>query len=181
MIVGIVGKERAGKDEVAKVFKKNGYFRLAFADSLKKYCKSMFNITDEEMDDDNKDTPLKKLSLRSPREVLKEIGTATRSIYPNIWIDKTLSTLDTDYSYIITDVRFKNELEAVQALGAKIIRLERPDHLRVVVPESKDPNHFKRVEQDIVSMIKPDFVIVNDGTIEQLHAKVEEIIRVIGR
>jgi len=122
----------------------------------------------------------------TPRKLLQLLGTeAGRNIiHPNIWVNALMSkykcTDDTkraslgntlDYSncefpnWIITDLRFENELKAVKDRGGISIRVERPG-----LTES---NHLSETSLDLAIF---DFIINNDKDIEHLINEVKEIL-----
>lgn len=68
-------------------------------------------------------------------------------------------------AWIITDVRFPNEHEAIQGRGGMCIRIVRPDN---PYPQS---NHQSETALDDVELL----TIINDGNTEQLRIRVQEI------
>ena len=64
----------------------------------------------------------------SPREFLQKLGTefGREQLGENIWVDMLISSLDKEKSYIIPDVRFDNEAEAIRKAGGKVIKVIRP-------------------------------------------------------
>ena len=74
-----------------------------------------------------------------------------------------------DYpNWIITDMRFPNEMQAVKANGGITIRVVRPSDKEI--PLDLHPS------ETALDDAKFDYEIVNDGTIEDLKEKVEGII-----
>ena len=62
------------------------------------------------------------------REVMQYIGTDIfRKIYPNVWADSTIRRITAEGTAlaVVTDVRFPNEVKAIQDAGGKVIRLTR--------------------------------------------------------
>ena len=108
----------------------------------------------------------------TPRFLLQFIGTdlLRNQLHPEIWVN----SLFTDYqpnnliypSWCITDMRFLNEMEAVKKRKGITIRVNRN------LGESKD-QHESETELDNAEF---DYVINNDGTIEELIEKVREIL-----
>ena len=108
----------------------------------------------------------------TPRFLLQFIGTdlLRNQLHPEIWVN----SLFTDYqpnnliypSWCITDMRFLNEMEAVKKRNGITIRVNRN------LGESKD-QHESETELDNAEF---DYVINNDGTIEELIEKVREIL-----
>lgn len=114
----------------------------AFATALKELAIGLFGIdkdlvygTDEQKNQPTQykweDMPVKikgKSGLMSGREFIQYFGTELcRKIYPDIWTDRTMKDIQAEDSNlaVISDVRFENEVQAVQAAGGKVIRLTR--------------------------------------------------------
>lgn len=120
-IVGISGKAGSGKDYVGRYMRRYGFQNVAFAWPLKSECvKQKIGTFDECFD------------TKPPhvRRWLQEFGVGMRDADPRYWIDQLdtlLRVLESQgglTSFVITDMRFKNELEYVREMGGKLIRLE---------------------------------------------------------
>jgi len=70
---------------------------------------------------------------------------------------------------IFDDVRFPNEADMIRAYGGVIVRVLRPDH--DMPPEIK-------AHQSESMAFDADIEIVNDGTVEDLHAKMAALFPV---
>ena len=100
----------------------------------------------------------------SPRQAYQWFGTdlMRKNVSPNIWLDLALKG---DGSIVIPDVRFDNEAEAVRTAeplgGSLLIHVER---------EGVQGKVNAHVSEAGVIRKAGDVVLVNDGTLEQLHA-----------
>lgn len=104
------------------------------------------------------------------RELLQKLGTdAIRDkLHLNAWVNALFSDYQPSYDWIITDMRFGNELCAVKERGGITIRLTRN------VPASfKIANHISETALDHASF---DFVIENNGTVDDLILNVRDIM-----
>jgi hypothetical protein len=135
--------------------------------------------------------------LMSVREFLQKLGTEAMrdGLHTNVWVNAlfadynagyTISPLDVDNqapdNWIITDMRFPNEMEAVVERKGITIRITRP-----VESYPENPN-FNGDMQIAVKMAhshpsetalddsKFDYEIINNGSIEDLIEKVKEIL-----
>ena len=135
----------------------------------------------------------------TPRLLLQIIGTdcIRNKVHPNAWVN----ALFADYKYeihrsevptraagfidqhvypnwIITDMRFPNELEAIKSRGGITIRVNRP-YTTVVggngIPATFSQNQFHPSETSLDSATF-DFVISNDKDIEHLINEVRKIL-----
>jgi hypothetical protein len=116
----------------------------SFADKLKEFCVDVLGLTKEQCygsdDDKNSLTHMKwedmptwtnqsyDYGLMKAREVLQYFGTSIcRKMYPNVWIDATIRQIQKDnWDFaLIADCRFRNEAEAIQKVGGKVIGFTR--------------------------------------------------------
>ena len=149
------------------------YVEVAFADCLKYVIALIFNIDEPKLlwDQLFKETPNslnltdKEGHVYSYRELLQLIGTEVcRTINPDIWIKALFNTLSDDGKYIISDVRFMNELKYCKENNAITIRINR---------NVKQLNHQSETELDNCNDF--DYIIDNNGTIEDLVDKVLQL------
>ena len=113
----------------------------SFADPLKIIAMQLFGLTEDQCfgADSDKNTPInikweelpnafKKTGFMTAREFLQYFGTdVCRKIKSTIWTDSCLKRIQQDDSElaIVPDVRFPNEIEAIQGAGGKVIKLTR--------------------------------------------------------
>ena len=113
----------------------------AFAKKLKEFSIDLFNLDPNLVFGSDKDkntktdllwkdmpTDTKKKGKMSIREVLQYVGTDLfRKISNNIWVDNCLSQIAKDSPEIalISDVRFENEVKAIQKAGGYVVGLTR--------------------------------------------------------
>jgi len=130
-----------------------------------------------------------KLVKLTPRKLMQLLGTECGRyvIHPNIWINATfadykpqhvrdvkyqglfIENLTTMPNWIISDVRFPNEAKSIKDRGGVLIRIIRP------LTDSKIiSNHESENALDYYN--DWDYVINNDGSIEDLYHKVEIVL-----
>jgi hypothetical protein len=111
------------------------------------------------------------------REVLEEVGTGMmRRANPNVWVDRLLEWLDGDEPEfaVVDDMRFPNELKAVQNWGGKIIRLTR------VTEKAAANRHWSNEALDPPSFPSTSFDSIVDNhrlTLDQTLAEVDRLVR----
>ena len=140
MIVGLTGRAGSGKDSVGEYLRKEyGAALLSFAAPLKAMVREMFDLTDEQVNTlDGKETPDPRWigpngEARTPRQILQVVGTeGFRAVDPSFWVKRAMRTAmlcvrDGAPMVVFTDVRFPNELEAIQDAGGAVLRLVKPD------------------------------------------------------
>ncbi len=140
----------------------------------------------------NMDSSYWNLVKLTPRKLLQLLGTdcGRNIIHPNIWVNALFAdykqdlyiktnhpiseNLDVKYpNWIITDVRFPNEAQAIKDRGGIVIRVERDYILRdVELPFIKDAQHPSETALDDYEF---DHVIENDGSLDELIGKVKQL------
>lgn len=108
--------------------------------------------------------------LPTPRLFLQLIGTECfRSIiHPNSWVNATFAKYNANEDmWILTDTRFPNELERVRQLDGITIKVVRKS---VIIPQNE---HESEYALDNATF---DYIIENDGSLDDLLSKVKEIL-----
>lgn len=201
MLLGIMGKMGAGKDTVADVLvRDHGFVKLGLADPLKRICREVYDFSEEQLwgPSEKRNAPDPRYfrgpdGFLSPRFALQRLGTEWgRECYRDTWVDYALRTAKAiqrgqrydqirglvpegdkvGRSVVIPDCRFRNEFDAIRAVGGKMIRIMRPGLL--------ESGHVSETEQETISGGEFDHVILNNGTIDELELDVLEWLRVQG-
>ena len=112
----------------------------------------------------NKVVNLVKLT---PRKLLQLLGTecGRQIIHPNIWVNSLFADYKKDSNWIITDVRFTNEAQAIKDKGGIMIRINRPLY-------RLDDQHPSETALDNYNF---DYVIENEGNIDELVQKIKQL------
>jgi hypothetical protein len=74
---------------------------------------------------------------------------------------------------VITDCRFPNEATYLSTMGAVVWKVKRPDHLRLAGRPVRNTGHASEMNVD---MIDPDFTLLNDTDLSELHLNVETVL-----
>ena len=172
MIIGLSGYAQSGKDTVAEILvRKFGFQRVAFADPIREFCYDfnpivgyvanepifLRNVVDRDGWEVAKKNP-------QVRQTLQAVGVSARNIFgENFWIDRALRRTDIFGKWVITDVRFRNEANAIWNLPAmapgQVWRVERPGVAAV-------NSHVSETQLDDYPF---DCTIVNAGSLEDLE------------
>ena len=108
----------------------------------------------------------------TPRKLLQLLGTecGRQIIHPNIWVNALFADYDTssnyDSNWIITDVRFPNEVQAIKDKGGIVIKINRDSDVV--------DNHSSETALDNYDGF--DFVVDNNGSIDALTNNLIKII-----
>lgn len=171
-IIGIAGKAKAGKDTLANYLCWNtnkDYVKVHFADILKTGAMQICQLDRWSVDtQEGKESTIHWLNM-TVRELLQKFGTAIRKeVDPDFWV-KALLNKHTNDDIIIADVRFPNEAKAIKDAGGLLVRINRDS--------AGAGNHISEIALD--NYTNWDFVINNNGTIEDLYRKGDEILNLI--
>lgn len=175
MIIGFCGKKRSGKDTAAEAvlaYPEYGFKRLAFADPMRKIVQELFNFREEQMNgtDAQKEAGDSRYirpdgKHLSARYAMQKLGTEFgRACCPDIWVRKTLAKAQWYHNVVITDVRFRNEIEAIHESGGRVIRINRAGAPR--------DDHPSETEMDSFPDSMFAAVLNNDGTVAQFRQDV---------
>ena len=167
---------RSGKDcSCDYLVKQYGFKKIAFATSLKEACGSIFGLTDEQMHGKLKEVVDGYWGM-TPRHILQQFGTETMREHfdKDIWVKSVFKriSLEPETNWCISDCRFLNEVEFVKQQGGIAIKLVRNTGL----PPS---THIS--ETQLNSYSGWDYVIDNNGSVEDLHRILDSIMGQIKR
>ena len=174
-IIGLTGLAGAGKDTVRDMLEaEHDFFGMAFADPIRDMVGALLAengfSTKWMFERPLKEQPIDGLDL-SYRHLAQTLGTEWgRQLHPDFWLRIAQAHMESlrkggARQFVISDVRFLNEAEWVKAQGGEVWRIERPNIAAVRDHESERQ----------VSLIWPDKVIDNSGTVEDLWCQVSAL------
>lgn len=184
-----------------EICKSPSFVKLAFADGVKRILVEVFDFTDEQLwgpsAERNKPDARypREGGFLTPRHALQSLGTEWgRACYENVWVELALRNCKQlvgshSYAYsqtggvhlrrpgvtiegvVITDCRYKNELEGIRAAGAKLVRVSRKG--------LEDPPyaHSSETEQAGIPDSYFDYVFHNDGSLEDFPTKCATMLK----
>lgn len=146
-IIALTGQAGAGKDTLAKLIiehasltgcKSDRWVKVSFASHLKDVVSLLFNMNRDMLegvtpeDRAKREQPDEFWSAKmgkpfTPRHALQYVGTdlLRNQLHKNIWVDCLEKKIDsTNANIIVTDVRFKNEINMLRNKGAMFVRME---------------------------------------------------------
>jgi hypothetical protein len=170
-IVGLCGAAGAGKGSVAsRLARSHGFVSLSLADPLYEAVSLFTGVPISELQNrERKEADIPGLGM-SPRRMLQTLGTewGRQIVSPNIWIHHLFRRIG-DFDVVVPDVRFLNEAEAIRRAGGVVWRIERD--AKCLVGEAA--SHSSEHELD---GFQADQVIVNEGSLSDLHARVDRLL-----
>jgi hypothetical protein len=180
MIVALVGKKRSGKDTVANVLvNEYGFVRYGLADPIKVVVKYLFDWNEEHTNGNLKETIDSKWGI-SPRQAMQWLGTEAMQlsicqIFPEFekvigrrfWVRKFVFMYEEQaretgkyLDYVISDVRFPHEIYELDQNHRDIIVVKIARTMNDLVDTHESEKY--------IDSIKPNVVLDNNGTIEDL-------------
>jgi len=175
-VVGLSGFAGSGKDYIAeKFFKPLGYHRCALANGFKHKVVGMGRPFSQVFTSGEKD--------EDTRHLLQQEGTERgRDVYgKDIWINTLESYIlwnhlsnDID-KFIISDVRFHNEIAWVQSVGHAVFI----ESDRAYVLTGEMANHPSEAEMREVPRDKWDFIINNNKGADNLFKQLDALIDIV--
>jgi hypothetical protein len=102
------------------------------------------------------------------RRFLQTLGEGGRKVFgEDFWVDAAFAALPANRDVVFTDVRYRNEAEAIQAAGGYVIKVNRPGRV--------GSGHVS--ETDLADFDGWDAVVDNSGSIEQLQGEIVRLAR----
>ena len=186
MIIGLVGFIGAGKGTVRDILvRDHGYHGFAFADALKDAVSTIFTWPRGLLEGDSNASRAfrervdpwwsHKLGYEvTPRLILQKMGTEAcrHGIADNIWIAALEKRIHGYEDVVISDCRFPNELDFVRSAGGVIVRVKRGEE------PSLEEQMKMHISETAWNYVVPDYVIDNDGTLQELKDKIKLVLTV---
>ena len=176
-LIAFAGISGTGKDTCADyLVREHKGVKFSFAALLKALCQVLFGhkgLKGEDYYNDNRDARKDVLWTNSqgkeftPVDVWVLVGTKMREVYEDVWLDALSARMEyePETSFFIADCRHENELKRIQELGGKVY----------YVKNSEVKPNPKATMDHLITEDMCDGVIVNEGTLEELYAKLDEL------
>ena len=182
-LIGLAGKKRSGKNLAAKyirdIIRKKDPSRLTgeagFANGVKYVAAEALSINRVTFFEDESKEKLFRIGKETEltgREILQKVGTEMfrETLCDDFWVHRLMKVISDqpDFFMVVTDVRFPNEVEAIEAAGGIVIRLLRNTELK--------DEHESETALDNYSFKRS---IYNNGTKEALRIALEDLIKTL--
>jgi hypothetical protein len=185
LIVGLSGYARSGKNTAADALIQRGWRQAGYADKLKEFLYAVNPLIPGHYGAgslrlrqlvDSAGWDYAKTSYPEVRSLLQRTGTEAgrRVLGDDVWVEALYADHQDAAGLVVTDVRFPNEAEAVAKRGGVMIRVERPG-----VGPTKDKYGRAHVSETALDDWPFDHVLVNDGSVSDLHAKLHGVAELV--
>lgn len=192
-VIAFTGKAGSGKTTAANWVLRNHpkAMKMSFAQPLKVMMYELIrqaipkkwpHAPKEYVDGGLKEEPIPFLANRTGRELMQSLGTewGRNAVQEDFWVQiaqgklermlgAPLRASDTpQIKAVYDDARFQNELDMIRSYGGLIIGIKRPT---TVIQSETAASHASEQQP-----LTPDTTIINDGTEDDLIAKLAEIL-----
>lgn len=180
MILALSGLAGCGKSTAAAYLaERHGFARVRFAGPLKAMLRGFLaeagtppGEIERMIEGDRKQEPAPELAGRTPRYVMQTLGTEFgrdmihRDLWTMAWSAGASAALDRGApGVVVEDCRFPNEVEAVRALGGRVMRIVRPTGTLSLAPHPSEGQ-----------VLTVDGTIANVGPISDLYAYLDFLV-----
>ena len=200
VLVGISGSPRSGKDTVADyLVEQHGFHRYALADHLKWLCVEYFGVSREVLWG-----PKTKESRRLLQELGRLLTDLDTNFFVDKVVEKIKADMERSrdeglpFRAVISDIRRENELELFDRAGTKFLIPEEILESGVSLKNAFDSIFVVKVDRDISKLLeeepgladninhpveqlvhtydKWDYLIPNNGTLDDLYVQVQQMM-----
>jgi len=174
VVIAFSGKSKAGKTTAANYLQVNfGFIKVSFADKLKELSQQFYPFTTVEVYGELKDKQYKNFDW-TPRDFLIRLGHFARYHDKDFFVKSLMDKIDRRSNYVIDDLRFNNEANALKEINATLIRIERyKKYLNNIIDSSEtELDDFKDFHYRINE--------AENLNIKSLHTKIDLIMDELG-
>lgn len=165
-LIGLVGRARSGKDTVAKALGPE-YTLKRMARPVKDACKALYAWTDEALETELKDFKNEFWGL-TPRATMVHLTHQIKEYMgQDFFTRRFFAEWDGKTPIVIPDVRYSQDIDEIHRRGGVTIKIIRPG---TVLHEFENE----------IDGLRATWTIVNDGTIDELEAKIKELLKLKG-
>ena len=186
-LLGVIGLKNSGKDTVGDyLVSQFGFTKYAFAHPVKQVCKTIFSLSDEQLENrvlKEKKDPRWGIS---PREMFQRVGTdfgqftifkifpelKEKLSYRELWVKifEQWYNENSNLDIVVTDVRFKHEAKKIKEMGGQIIKINRK--------LGENDSHISEMELNEISKEHIDYEIDNNYKLVDLYSQIDTLIYV---
>ena len=172
MIIGFSGKKGSGKNFYSNyLIEKYNFKELSFAYPLKQSLKLILNLSDAELYGNKKDEFNERFNCYN-REIMQWFGTEVfrenfnkRFNYKgSVWVDNVKYILENnpDNNYVISDIRFQNEIDMIHEFKGTVINIYNNDIINEDIKTLHKSENQKLVyDYKILNLKTPENTIKN--------------------
>ena len=182
MVIGLTGKNGAGKGEVANFLKTRGFHYFSLSDEIRR--------------------EIRRLRRQPSRKTLIEIGNRLRAMHgPDVLAERVLARLEPDKHYVIDSIRHPAEVEALRRRKDFVfLRVDASQPLRFrrlkgrgrerdpktvkefLALEKEEARSPKRSDQQLSKTLRmADRTVSNNGSFKRLHERLRKLLVLLSK
>jgi len=188
ILIALTGAARSGKDSVAdRLVERHGFTKISFAAPLKRalratdpilgfhpYRKGELVRLSEALANESENVI--KQAFPEYRRLLEKLGTeGIRALDDTFWVRAAVTQVRHGGRYVFPDARFQNEVDCVINTGRNH-HLADAEAWHIVRPSLVGPVGEVHASAALHGNLGEDREVLNDGTLDQLHGRVDELI-----
>lgn len=171
-LVGFHGLPRSGKDTCSDwLCETEGFKKISFSQPLDEMLRILNPHMGGGMRLNDFQHSYEVMKDRAPefRRLLKAMGLAGRTVLgEDVWLNYAASQMRPDGSYVLCNVRYRNEFEWVLNNGGVVVK--------VTSPLQEQPTDWQ-CDTDLMNVaFPPQFTVENDGSVEDLHVRMRRFV-----
>lgn len=176
MLIGLTGRNAAGKGEVARHLQKKSFYYYSLSDAIREEVRS------------RGEEPTRERLIIVGNELRQRHGAA-------VLAERVLAKIEDDRHYIIDSIRNPSEVSAFTAAKHfKLIRVEAPPEIRFQRILSRQRESDPRTYEDFVALenreaegddtsqnlvkveLMAEYALTNDGPLDKLYVQIDELL-----
>jgi len=206
MIIGLCGFADSGKGTVGDFLESRYEFKqISFASTLKDTVSIMFGWSRDLLEGQNSESRVwreredpywtKKFGYKvTPRNMLQKMGTEVirNNLHDSFWLYSLEHKIEPKQNYVITDIRFPNEIDFLKSMNGYLVRVRRgiePDWKNDAIADLRGnrigplgslmTEKWPKVHISEWNWLDSPFecVLANDGTVNDLLSEVVEMMK----
>lgn len=186
IVIAVTGLARHGKDTVAnRLVSHHGFVRDAFADDLKLAALALDPCVEVVNGHSRLSEVVEQLgweaakALPDVRRLLQRLGSEAgwMAHHRLLWVDHVAARIeaadDGRAGTVIPDLRFPHEQEWLRSVGGALVKVHRPGM------QGTSGEQAAHRSEAWMERLVPDTVLVNDGSLEDLHSRVDQLAQAL--
>lgn len=169
MIIGLLGRARAGKDTVATMLQTilqqnhdKEYSIVRLAEPIKAAVSALYGVSRDILEGPDKEVVMHNYNI-TPREAMQEVTRYYMKKHGDDFFSQRVFTQYKNSNIIVPDIRFSTDTQKIKENNGIVIKVVR------------DNNQVSYTCEDTVDNCTYDFILHNDKSLYDLQKKVEEL------
>jgi hypothetical protein len=200
-LIAFTGKKGSGKSTAAQILLKYGFYEEYFAKPIKQFATALGFENEQVYGNDIKKEEINTFFNVSFREFAQKFGTELcRDVLPkllpgmnfngrSLWVRTMEGKIHQYKNLVISDCRFRDEADLIKQYKGIIVKVTRnkventnndnKNNSNNENNHSNHSNHSNHASELEMDSITPDFIVENNGTVDDLEKTLLEILKTL--